>query len=192
MIPEIPKEERGSVMGRKQWIAGAAFLSLVALPVMAQAADQGHGTMQGQGMGMQGQQGMGMQGQGMMHGDTDMMRMGTRVYRGEMGPWHGEARMIDMKAQMNASGMQTRGTMMNSHHIAFALTDPKTKKPVTEGTGTVTVVGPDKSETTYSVTGMQGHFGADINMPKPGKYTCRVKLESGGKTGTSTFHYTLK
>ena len=166
-------------------------LMFMALPVMVQAADQGHGTMQGQGMGMQGQ-GMGMQGQGMMHGGTDMMKMGTRVYRGEMGPWHGEARMIDMKAQMNASGMQGQGTMMNTHHIALALTDSKTKKPVTEGTGTVTVVGPDKSETTYNVTGMQGHFGADINMPKPGKYTCHVRLESGGKTGTSTFHYTLK
>jgi len=184
-------------MGRKQWIAGVAFLSLVALPVMAQAADQGHGTMQGQGMqgqGMQGQgmQGQGMQGQGMMHGGTDMMKMGTRVYHGKMGPWNSEARMIDMNAQMAASGMKAQGTMMNSHHIAFALTDPKTKKPVTEGTGTVTVVGPDKSESTYNVTGMQGHFGADINMPKPGKYTCHVRLESGGKTGTSTFHYTLK
>jgi len=179
-------------MGRKQWIAGAAFLSLVALPVMAQAADQGHGTMQGQGMQGQGMQGQGMQGQGMMHGGTDMMKMGTRVYHGKMGPWNSEARMIDMNAQMAASGMKAQGTMMNSHHIAFALTDPKTKKPVTEGTGTVTVVGPDKSESTYNVTGMQGHFGADINMPKPGKYTCHVRLESGGKTGTSTFHYTLK
>jgi hypothetical protein len=182
---------------------------LMALPGITVAAEQGgtggmqhgdhagmkmgdQGTMQGQGMQGEGMQGQGMQGQGMMHGGTDMMKMGTRVYRGEMGPWHGEARMIDMKAQLNASGMQAQGTMMNSHHIALALTDPKTKKPVTEGTGTVTVIGPDKSETTYNVTGMQGHFGADINMPKPGKYTCHVRLESGGKTGTSTFHYTLK
>jgi len=179
-------------MGRKQWIAGAAFLSLVALPVMARAADPGHGMMQGQGMQGQGMQGQGMQGQGMMHGGNGMMKMGTRVYQGMMGPWHGEARVVDMNAQMAASGMKAQGTMMNSHHIAFALTDPKTKKPVTEGTGTVTVVGPDRSIAEYRVTGMQGHFGADVNMPKPGKYTCDVKLESGGNTGTAKFNYTVK
>jgi hypothetical protein len=181
----------------KRLLAVTSFLSMLALPLMAQAADNTQGGMPGmnmQGHGMQGQgmQGQGMQGQGMMHGGQDMMKMGTRVYRGKIGQWHSEARMIDMKAQMKASGMTAQGTMMNSHHIAIALTDPKTKKPVTEGTGTVTVVGPDKSMATYEMPGMQGHFGADVNLPKPGKYTCNVKIESGGKTGTATFHYTLK
>lgn len=180
------------------WMAVFSFLALSSLALAVEKGQdgmsgmkmEGHGDMK---MGDQGtMQGQGMQGQGMMHGGSDMMKMGTRAYRGKMGPWHSEARMIDMKAQMDASGMKAHGTMMNSHHIAIALTDPKTKKPVTEGTGTVTVIGPDKSMTTYNVTGMQGHFGADVNLPKPGKYTCNVKLESGGKTGAATFHYTLK
>jgi len=143
--------------------------------------------MPGQGMGGHGS----MAGQG-MHGAQDMMQMGSRVYSGNIGQWTGEARMIDMKAQMAASGVQAQGTMMNTHHIALALTDPKTKAHVTDGTGTVTVTAPDKSTKTYDIMGMQGHFGADVNLPKPGRYTFNVKLVSGGKSGTATFHYTVK
>jgi len=123
-----------------------------------------------------------------------MMMMGDKVFIGKIGPWHGEARLVDMKAQMEkakASGMKMEG-MMNTHHIALSLADPKTKLPVAEGKGTVTVTGPDKKTATYDFMVMQGHFGADVNLPKPGKYTCNVKLESGGKTGTVTFDYTLK
>jgi hypothetical protein len=181
-------------MKTKHFVMWMAVLSFVAMSSLALADDKGQGGMPGMKMGDQGtMQGKGMQGQGMMHGGNDMMKMGTRVYQGKVGPWHGEARMVDMKAQMEGSGMKAHGgTLTNSHHIAFALTDPKTKKPVTEGTGTVTVIGPDKNSETYNVTGMQGHFGADVNLPKPGKYTCDVKLESGGKTGAATFHYMLK
>jgi hypothetical protein len=186
-------EERRKDMGMKRLIVTAAFLSIVAMPALAQSAEKGQGGMQGGAMEGHGtmMQGQGMQGQG-MQGGHDMMKMGSQVYSGKMGPWNGEARMIDMKAQMAASGVHAQGTMTNTHHIAFALTDPKTKARVTEGTGTVTVTGPDKSVTKYNISGMQGHFGADINLPKPGKYTCNVKLESGGKTGTATFHYTAR
>ena len=186
-------------MKTKHFVMWMAVLSFLALSSLALADDKGQGGMSGMkmedhgGMKMEDHGGMKMDDHGTMKsGGHDMMTMGTRVYRGKMGSWHSEARMIDMKAQMEGSGMKAQGTMMNSHHIALAVTDPKTKTRVTEGTGTVTVIGPDKSETTYNVTGMQGHFGADVNLPKPGKYTCNVKLESGGKTGTATFHYMLK
>jgi hypothetical protein len=39
---------------------------------------------------------------------------------------------------------------------------------------------------------MQGHFGADVNLPAPGKYTFKTEIESGGKKGSATFSYTLK
>jgi hypothetical protein len=180
-------------MGMKRLVVAAAFLSIVAMPVLAVSAEKAQGGMQG--TTMEGHwtmmQGQGMQGQGMKVAH-DMMRMGTRVYRGKMGHWNGEARIIDMKAQMAASGMQAQGTMMNTHHMALALTDPKTNASITEGTGAVTVIGPDKSTKTYDIMGMQGHFGADVNLPKPGKYTFNAKIESGGKTGAATFHYTVK
>lgn len=178
-------------MEMRRLVATAAFLSIVAMPALAAAAEKGHGGMDGQGMHGQGMQGQGMQGQG-TQGAHDMMKMGTRVYLGKVGQWNGEVRMVDMKAQMAASGMATHGAMTNSHHIALALTDPKTKAQITKGSGAVTVVGPDKSVKTYDITGMQGHFGADVNLPGPGKYRFNVKMESGGKDGAATFLYTLK
>ena len=39
---------------------------------------------------------------------------------------------------------------------------------------------------------MQGHFGADVNLPKPGKYAFDVEIESGGKKGNAAFSYTVK
>jgi hypothetical protein len=180
-------------MGMKRLVVTATFLSIMAMPVLAMSAEKGQEGMQGMKMEGHGtmMQEQGMQGHG-MQGGADMMKMGTRVYSGKMGHWNSEARMIDMKAQMKAAGMQAQGAMTNSHHIALALTDPKTKARVTEGSGSVTVIGPDKSMTMYDITGMQGHFGADVNLPRPGKYTCNVKMESGGNTGTATFHYVVK
>jgi hypothetical protein len=98
-----------------------------------------------------------------------------------------------MKAHMEkakASGMKTEG--MKSHHLAFELTDSKTKKPVADGKGTVTVVGPDKKEEKVGFLSMEGHLGADVSLPKPGTYTFRVAIESGSGKGSASFSHTVK
>ena len=155
-------------------ICGSALL-LLALPGISAAAEQGGmGGMQHGGMGMH-----------------DMSMMGDKAFSGKIGPWTGDARIMDMKARMEASGMKAQGAMPNSHHLALSLTDAE-KKPVTEGKGTVTVTGPDKQETRAEFMVMQGHFGADVNLPKPGKYTFRTEIESGGQKGNATFSYTVK
>jgi hypothetical protein len=131
---------------------------------------------------------------GMQHGGSgghDMAKMGDKAFSGKIGPWAGEARIMDMKAHLEASGMKAQGAMPNSHHVSFTLTDAA-KKPVTEGKGTVTVTGPDKKGAKYEFMAMQGHFGADVNLPKPGKYTFKAEIESGGRKGSATFPYTLK
>jgi hypothetical protein len=165
----------------------AAALMLMALPGITAAAEQGGMG----GMKMDDHGGMKMEGHGQAVGH-DMM-MGDKAFSGKVGPWHGEVRITDMKAQMEkakASGMKMEG-MMQTHHIAIMLTDTA-KKPVTEGRGTVTVIGPDKQETKAAFMVMQGHFGADVNLPKPGKYTFRTEIESGGQKGNATFSYTVK
>lgn len=152
--------------------------ALLALPGLTAADEMGHGEMKG----------MKMEGHG------GMMKLGDKIFGGNVGPWQGEARLMDMKAQMQkakASGMKMEGAM-KSHHISFGLTDPKTKKPVTEGKGTLTVVGPDQREEKTDFMAMEGHFGADVNLSKPGKYTFKVVLESGGKKGSATFTHTVK
>ncbi len=169
-------------MGMNRFAACAVLLAFLAFPPPGVAAEKGHEGMPGMKM------------EGTKEGHGDMMKMGDKVYGGKIGPWQGEARLMDMKAHMEkakASGMKMEG-MMKSHHISFGLTDPKTKKPVTEGKGTVTVVGPDKKEEKSDFKAMEGHFGADVNLPKPGKYTFKTEIESGGTKGAATFSYTLK
>jgi len=181
------------MMKTKHFVMWMAVLSFVALSSLALADDKGHGGMPG--MKMEGHDGMKMDDHGKMKpGGHDMMKTGDKVFSGKVGEWHGEARLTDMKAQMEkakASGMKMEG-MTNTHHIAFQLSDAKTKAHVTEGKGTVTVTGPDKKETKSAFMVMQGHFGADVNLPAPGKYTFKAEIESGGKKGSATFSATVK
>jgi len=164
-------------------VCGAALM-FMALPGISAAAEHGasgdHGGMK-----------MGDHGT-MKPGGHDMMQMGDKVFSGKIGPWMGTARIADMKAHMEASGMKAMGAMPNSHHVAFDLSDAKTKAHVTEGKGTVTVTGPDKKTATAEFMVMQGHFGADVNLPKSGKYTLKAEIESGGQKGNATFTYTVK
>jgi hypothetical protein len=169
-------------MGTKRFFGCLAVLSILALPMYVSAAEKGH----------EGMHGMKMEGHdSAAHGGHDMAKMGDKAFSGKIGPWKGDARIMDMKAHLAASGMKAEGAMPNSHHLALSLTD-EAKKPVTEGKGTVTVTGPDKKGTKADFMVMQGHFGADVNLPKPGKYTFKTEIESGGQKGNATFSFTLK
>ena len=168
------------------------FAAVAALAVagVSSAAEKGHGSMPG-GMGHGSMSGM--HGEGKMEGHG-MMQMGDKVFEGKIGSLHGEARLVDMKAQMAKSKVSAKmmANMKNTHHVAISLTDPATKKPVTEGTGTVTVTGPDHKAVTTNLMGMQGHFGADVNLPAPGKYSFQVEVDAGGKKGSASFHHQVK
>ena len=117
-----------------------------------------------------------------MHG-MQGMKMDDKAYAGKIGPWASEVRVVDMRAH---------GATKNTHHVAIVVTDPAAKAPITEGKGSVTVTGPDKVRTKSDLMAMQGHFGADVNLPKPGKYAIDVEIESGGKKGNAAFFYTVK
>jgi hypothetical protein len=181
-------------MGKGRLIS-VLFMALAVLVIagVAAAADKGNGSMSG---GMEKGSMSGMHGEGKMEGHG-MMKMGDKVFDGTVGPWHGEARLMDMKAQMEkakASGMKMQGMemMKNTHHLSLMLTDPQTKKAVTEGLGSVTVTGPDHKEAKTTFMAMQGHFGADVNLPTPGKYEFYVEIEAGGKKGSAKFAQEIK
>lgn len=166
-------------MKRKLFTAGALALAIGAVSGAAVAAEMGHGSMQGM------HHGSASEG----HGKTD-----GRIFAGKVGPWTGEARLIDMKAQMEkmkGTGMRMEGKM-KSHHFELFLADPKTKAAVTEGKGTVTVVGPDKKEAKSDIAAMAGHFGVDVDLPAPGRYTFQVVIASGKTKGSATFSHTMK
>lgn len=172
---------------------GAACLLASALLVLAgQAAamEKGHEGMSG----MKDHGGMsGMKEHGAAEGHG-MMKMGDKVFGGKIGPWTAEARLTDMKAKMAQMKLSEKqmAMMKNTHHLSVSLSDPSSKKAVTEGKGSVTVTGPDKKSQKFEFAAMEGHFGADVNLPKPGKYTFQVEIESAGKTGTARFTHTVK
>src|SRR3989337_3419118 len=97
-----------------------AALALLALPWASFAGDKGHGSMPG------------MRGEGSMEGHG-MMKMGDKIFGGKIGPWQTEARLVDMKAQMEKAhaSEKMKGMMKNTHHIAFSLEDPVAQKTVT-------------------------------------------------------------
>ncbi len=168
-------------MRMKLFAVCALALAVALYTGAAGAAEMGHGSMHG------------MHGEGKAEGHG-AMKMGDKIFGGKLGPWTAEARLVDTKAEMEkamASGMKMEGAM-KSHHIEIFLTDPATKKPVAEGKGTVTVTGPDKKSSKADLMAMAGHLGADVDLPKPGKYTFKVAIESGGQKGTASFSHKIK
>lgn len=159
-------------MKTRRFIVVAAALAVFSLPAAAPAADAGHGGMHGAKDA----------GRGAAAGH-DSARMGDVVFAGKIGPWAGEVRVMDMRAY---------GAAKNTHHVSVALSDPKTKAPVTAGKGSVAVTGPDRAKAAAPFTIMQGHFGADVNLPKPGKYGIEVQVESGGGKGSAAFTYAVR
>ncbi len=159
-------------MKTRRFIVVAAALAVFSLPAAAPAADAGHGGMHGAKDA----------GHGAAAGH-DSARMGDVVFAGKIGPWAGEVRVMDMRAY---------GAAKNTHHVSVALSDPKTKAPVTAGKGSVAVTGPDRAKAAAPFTIMQGHFGADVNLPKPGKYGIEVQVESGGGKGSAAFTYAVR
>jgi hypothetical protein len=200
VIPERKNEsilsERRRYKSMKQVTIVGILVIILAVSVPAVAGEEGHGAMPGMFAAHH------MKEHGSMHGGKEktpakehgMMSMGHKIHEGKVGPWSAEIRLVDMKAQMAKSKVseKMKAKMKHTHHLMVALTDPGTKKQVTEGKGSVTVTGPDKVKSRYDFMGMHGHFGSDITLNKPGKYAFEVAIEAGGKNGKSTFHHTIK
>lgn len=161
-------------------------LMLVVLPGTAAAAEDGG--MRHRGMKMEGHDGMSGKA-----GDHDKGK-GEKIFSGKVGPWTAEARLVDMKAQLEQSGVsaKTAARFAGKRHLMLFLTDPATGKPAAASGGKVVVTGPDgKSPSTVTLVVMGGHIGADVGMPAPGKYTFKADIESAGRKGSASFSYTL-
>ncbi|MGA8753134.1 hypothetical protein [Candidatus Deferrimicrobium sp.] len=171
-------------------VCGTALM-LLALQGISAAAEQG---------GMGGMQhgdhaGMKMDDPGKMNPGAHDLGTGEKIFSGKVGPWTAEARLVDMKAQMEKSGVsaKTAAKFAGKRHLMLFVTDPATGKPAAGVAGKVAVTGPDKaSSSKVALIVMGEHIGADVAMPTPGKYTFKAEIESGAKKGGATFSYTLK
>jgi len=123
------------------------------------------------------------------------MDLGEKIFSGKVGPWTAEARLVDMKAQMEKSGVsaKTAERFSGRHHLMLFVADPATGKPPAGLAGKVVVTGPGKaSSSKVTLVAMGEHIGADVDMPSPGKYTFKAEIESAGRKGSATFSYELK
>ncbi len=100
-------------------------------------------------------------------------------------------KVMSMKDHMK--GMEMPKNMKETHHLMVEFKDARSGKPLTEGEVKVKLLGPDKAEQTKDLMGMEGHFGADFDLSKKGKYgvMCKFKLKDG-KVRSSKFWYTVK
>jgi len=180
-------------MKTKHFVTWMAVLSFLAVSSLALADDKGQGGMSG--MKMDGSGGMKMDDHGKMKSGGHDMKKGEKIFSGKVGPWTGEARLIDMKAQMEQSGVSAKiaAKFAGERHLMLFVTDPATGKSAAGVSGEVVITGPNKaSSSKVTLVVMGGHIGADVGMPTPGKYTFKTQIESGGKKGSATFSYTLK
>jgi len=135
----------------------------------------------------------------MNHGEHGSMDMGHGGHQGDVA--HEEVvdgvkatfKVMSMKEHMSAMKMDMPKEMKESHHIAVEFKDAKTGKALTEGDVKIKVQNPDKSSQAKELMGMQGHFGADFDLSKKGKYgvMCKFQLKDG-KVRSSKFWYSAK
>lgn len=98
-----------------------------------------------------------------------------------------------MKEAMQEMGMEMPKGVTDTHHLSVSFNDMKTGKAITAGEVKVKVQNPDKSEQTKDLMGMHGHFGADFQLAKKGRYgvMCKFKLPDG-KVRSAKFWYESK
>ena len=102
-------------------------------------------------------------------------------------------KVMSMKEHLNAMNMNMPKGMKETHHFAVEFKDAKSGKALTDGEVKVKVQNPDKSSQTKDLVGMQGHFGADFDLSKKGKYGVMCKfLLKDGKVRYAKFWYTVK
>jgi hypothetical protein len=131
---------------------------------------------------------------GSMHMETEhggMTSMGklikTETVQGDKATF----RLIDMKEKMK--GMEMPAGMKDTHHLMIMFADAKTGKMLSEGEVKVKIAGPGKSEQMKTMMGMEGGFGADVNLSAKGKYGIMTKCKlADGKVRTFKFWYTVK
>lgn len=141
----------------------------------------------------------------MEHGSTKMEHGGHMEHKA--GVAHEEVvdgvkasfMIISMKERMKEMKMEMPAGMKETHHLMVEFTDAKSGKNLSDGTVTVKIMAPDKSEQTKDLMGMPGMsgmgagFGADLVMGKKGKYGVMTKFKlKDGKVRSAKFWYTVK
>jgi hypothetical protein len=169
---------KGEIEMKKTGLIIAATTFALSSPLAAFAMDHDSMPMEHGGMKME---------HGSMNMDKGMHMMGQQVHTETVDGVKAIFNVMDIAAKMKAMGMK------ETHHIMVMFHDAKTGKMVSGGEAKMKVVGPDKSEQVKELMGMEGGFGADFTLAKPGKYGVMTKFKvKDGKVRSAKFWYTVR
>ncbi|MDD2310585.1 MAG: hypothetical protein PHH91_13470 [Desulfuromonadaceae bacterium] len=129
----------------------------------------------------------------MDHSSHAMEHKTTVAYEEVVGGVKATFNVQTMADAMEAMDMKMPKGVKETHHVSVAFKDVKSGKALTEGAATIKVQNPDKSTQVKELMGMHGHFGADFELSKKGKYgvMCKFQLKDG-KIRQAKFWYTVK
>lgn len=120
-------------------------------------------------------------------GHGAMAAAGTPVHTETVSGVTAKFTIQDVKAAMAKHGQKA------THHLMVMFTDAATGKALAEGEVKVKVLGPDKGEQVVTPMAMDGGFGADLTLAKPGKYGIMVKSRlKDGTVRSSKFWYEVR
>lgn len=119
----------------------------------------------------------------MNHGQGVMIVLGELVHEGIKAM----CQLIPIDSKMMPAGSKV------SHHLMVMLSHPETGQPVQSGTVAVKIGSPDGKEgPPIRLMGMQGHFGADVVLDRPGIWHFRIAAKlADGKVRKYHGHHVL-
>lgn len=102
-------------------------------------------------------------------------------------------RVTGIADELRAKGVVVPKGLKETHHLAVEFKDARSGKILSSGVARVRVQGPGNFTVTKDLVGMDGHFGADLELSQPGKYgiMCGFVPEDG-KARQVRFWYEIK
>lgn len=101
--------------------------------------------------------------------------------------------ITSMAEELRAKGVAPPKGMKETHHLAAVFVEVAGKKPLTKGLVAIRVQGPGQGNEPRELVAMDGHFGIDLDLSRPGSYgiMCRFVLDDGKKRQVM-FRYNVK
>jgi len=161
----------------KLFLSAVLAVSLACVPAFAMNHNHsGHDHGPAQSSTPQGHVGLAVKG--------DLLDLGSKSAKGIMGMAH----LKDVRASMAKLGMKT------THHFMIYFHDEQTGKPIEIGTVALKINDPDGVSTgPIELVGMQGHFGGDVVLDKPGEYHFILAGSlNGGENRQYHYHAVIK
>lgn len=119
----------------------------------------------------------------MKHDGMEMKDTSMRIGKDMKGMTHDDMGMA--KAMMDS-------VMAGTHCIILDISDPATKKAISDANAKVMFVSPSKKHSSVDLKPMMSHFGGGLTLNEKGEYEFTVSVNVGGVPKATQFEYRVK